>query len=514
MSGLLKSTKAAGGMTLISRILGLARDVILARSFGAGVGFDIFIVVFRIPNFLRRLFAEGGFSQAFVPILAEYKETRSKEEVRALLDQTFTMLGLVLLIVSFIGVVGASILISLFAPGFLEDQNKYELATSMLQITFPYILFISLTAFAGGILNTYRNFSVPAFTPVLLNLSLIACAIWLAPQFAPERQVVSLAWGVFIAGVAQLAFQIPFLLKLDLLPRPRLTGDRTGVGRVFKLMIPTLFAVSITQINLLVDTLMASFLQEGSISWLYYSDRLVEFPLGVFGVALATVILPNLSAEHANGSNEAYSKILTWAFGLVLLIALPASVGLAIMAKPLLTTLFQYSEFSTSDVIMASKSLAAYSIGLPAFILVKVLSSAFFSRQDTATPVKIGAVALMSNIVLILLLIGMLDHAGLALATSLAAYINAGLLYIMLKKQGHFQLDRQVMTRMLIRILTGAAVMSGLLLLFVPAIESWFAWSVYQRIFQLVLWVSGAVVVYFAVLWLSGLRKGDFSAPA
>ncbi len=513
MSGLFKATRAVGGMTMISRVFGLVRDVILARAFGAGVEFDVFIVVFRIPNFLRRLFAEGGFSQAFVPILAEYKETRSKEEVQSLIDQTVATLGLALLLVCVIGVVGAPVLISLFAPGFLAEPTKHALATDMLRITFPYILFISLTAFAGAILNTYRNFSVPAFTPVLLNLSLIGCALWLSPLFPAEQQVVALAWGVFIAGVAQLLFQIPFLLKLDLMPRPRLNGDRPGMLRVLLLMIPTLFAVSVTQINLLVDTLIASFLQEGSISWLYYSDRLVEFPLGVFGVALATVVLPNLSAQYANRDDEKYGNILTWSIGLVFLISLPAAFGLAIMAVPLLTTLFHYSEFSTNDVMMSSRSLAAYSVGLPAFILVKILSSAFFSRQDTATPVKVAVIALLSNIVLNLLLVYPLAHAGLALATSLAAYINAGLLFWLLKKRGHYRTGAAI-SSLLLKVILATAVMSVLLYILVHTPESWFAWNVYERIGWLLVWISGGALIYASVLWLSGLRMRDIKAPA
>ncbi len=513
MSRLLKSTRAVGSMTMISRVFGLLRDVILARAFGAGSGFDVFIVVFRIPNFLRRLFAEGGFSQAFVPILAEYKETRSKEEVQALLDQTVATLGTALLIVSAIGVFGAPLLITLFAPGFLEDQDKFHLAAEMLQITFPYILFISLTAFAGAILNTYGHFNVPAFTPVFLNLLMIMAAIWLAPYFAPERQVVALAWGVFIAGIVQMAYQVPYLLRLGFMPRPRWNGDRAGILRVFMLMIPTLFAVSVTQINLLVDTMMASYLPEGSISWLYYSDRLVEFPLGVFGVALATVILPNLSAEHAKGAAEDFGKILAWAVALVFLVSLPATLGLIILSKPLITTLFQYSEFSPNDMLMSSKSLSAYAVGLPGFILVKVLSSAFFSRQDTATPVKIGVVALISNIVLILILIGPLAHAGLALATSLAAYINAGLLYLLLQRRGQYKLQKPLLI-LVLRIVIAVVVMSVTLMLLLPSIDTWLHWNFYQRVIQLVLWVCLGMLVYAVTLWSTGLRPADLGTPA
>ncbi|MEX2353219.1 MAG: murein biosynthesis integral membrane protein MurJ [Gammaproteobacteria bacterium] len=513
MGKLLKSTRIVSGMTMISRVFGLVRDVVLARFFGAGLGLDVFIVAFRIPNFLRRLFAEGGFSQAFVPVLSEYRETRSEDEVKALLDQTVATLGMALLLISVIGIVAAPLLIALFAPGFIDDGDKYALASDMLRITFPYILFISLTAFAGAILNTYRNFAVPAFTPVLLNLSLIACAVWLAPHFPEGKEVVALAWGVLIAGGVQLAFQFPFLLRLGLIPRPRFDRDKEGVSRILVLMVPTLFAISVTQVNLLVDTLIASFLQTGSISWLYYSDRLVEFPLGVFGVALATVILPNLSAEHAKGSTQDYSRIMGWAIGLVLLISLPAAAGLMLMAKPLLTTLFQYAEFTTNDVIMASKSLTAYAVGLPGFILIKVLSSGFFARQDTRTPVKIAVIAMLSNIVLNVILVFPLAHAGLALATSLSAYINAGLLYIYLKRAGYYVPGKSI-AGLLIRIVAGLLVMISLLGYFLPASIFWFDWNVFHRVFELIIWVCFGVLVYFATLWLTGLRYNQMSSPS
>ena len=511
MTQLLKSTLVVSVMTSISRVFGLIRDVIIARYFGAGLGVDVFIVAFRIPNFLRRLFAEGGFSQAFVPVLSEYKEQRPADEVRALLDHTTATLGVVLFIVSAVGIVAAPVFIAIFAPGFLGDAAKSDLAAQMLRITFPYILFISLTALAGGILNTYRNFAVPAFTPVFLNLSLIGSAIWLAPRF-PEP-VVALAWGVFIAGIIQLLFQIPFLVRMRLLPVPRFNRDRAGVSRIMKLMLPTLFAISITQINLLVDTLIASFLQTGSISWLYYSDRLVEFPLGVFGVAMATVILPNLSAEQARGSREGYSRTLNWALCWVFLIALPAAVGLAMLAGPMLITLFQYREFTVHDVHMASRSLMAYSVGLPAFVLIKVLSSGYFSRQDTKTPVKAGVVAMLSNIVLNVILVFPLAHAGLALATSLAAYINAGLLYLIMYRQGHHTADKS-WAGYFIKMILGLIIMAVIFLTWVPAISIWQEWDVYHRIFQLSVWIVAGGSAYFAVLWITGLRFRDFTAPA
>ncbi|MGK0297494.1 MAG: putative peptidoglycan lipid II flippase [Gammaproteobacteria bacterium] len=513
MASMFKSTRLVGGMTMISRVFGMVRDVVLARIFGAGLGFDVFIVAFKIPNFLRRLFAEGGFSQAFVPVLSEYREKKTKEEVQALIDHTSATLGLILFFISIVGVIAAPVLISIFAPGFIDAGNKFELASDMLRITFPYILFISLTAFAGGILNTYRHFSVPAFTPVFLNLSLIACAIWLAPHFPEDKQVVALAWGVLIAGIIQLGFQIPFLIKLGLLPFPRFNRDKEGVSRILKLMVPTLFAASITQINLLVDTLIASFLQTGSISWLYYSDRMVELPLGVFGVALATVILPNLSAEHAKGDSNAYGKILTWALGLVFLISLPAAFGLALLSAPILTTLFQYAEFTTNDVLMSSKSLIAYSVGLPGFILIKVLSSAFFSRQDTRTPVKIAVVAMVSNIVLNLLLVKYLGHAGLALATSISAYINAGLLFIWLRKTD-LTLSLIPVMNILMKSIIAIIAMSTVLIYAVPEIGLWFEWGASHRILLLVTSISAGAMVYFLTLWLSGVRLRHITSPS
>jgi putative peptidoglycan lipid II flippase len=513
MAGLLKSTNVVGGMTMVSRVFGLVRDVVLARYFGAGLGVDVFIVAFRIPNFLRRLFAEGGFSQAFVPVLSEYREKRGDAAVQALIDQTGASLGAALLVITAAGVIGAPVLIAVFAPGFIGDSGKYTLAVDMLRITFPYILFISLTAFAGAILNTYRKFAVPAFTPVLLNLSLIACAIWLAPLFPEGRQVVALAWGVFIAGVAQLLFQYPFLYRLGRMPRPGLHRDREGVARILTLMLPTLFAVSVTQINLLIDTLIASFLQTGSISWLYYSDRIVELPVGVFGAALATVILPNLSSEHAKGGREGYSRIMSWSIGMVLLVSLPAAAGLILLASPILTTLFQYAEFTPGDVMMAGRSLIAYAVGLPAFILIKVLASGFFSKQDTRTPVKIAVVAMLSNIVLNLLLVVPLAHAGLALATSLSAYINAGLLYYTLKKTGHY-VPAASMPGLLLRTAAGLAVMAMMLGYFSPAAAVWFSWDVYQRVARLALWIGAGMMVYLVTLWLCGLRRSHLSSPS
>ena len=514
---LLKSTIIISVMTTISRVFGLIRDIVIAALFGPGLGVDVFIVSFRIPNFLRRLFAEGGFSQAFVPVLSEYKEHRKEEDVQKLIDQTSATLGLILFVITVIGVLISPILIMIFAPGFLNDASKSNLASELLKITFPYIFFISLTAFAGGILNTYKHFAIPAFTPVLLNISLIACAIWLAPLM--ETPIKALAWAVLIAGFVQLLFQAPFLLKIKKFPRPSLKSDQDGVRRILKLMVPILFAVSIVQINLLIDTLIASFLTTGSISWLYFSDRLVEFPLGVFGIALATAVLPNLSEKHAQGSSEKFSDTLDWSMRCIFLIALPAAIGLAMLAAPLITTLFNYKEFTILDVLMTGHSLRAYAIGLPAFVLIKVLSAGFFSRQDTKTPVKIGLIAVVANIILNILLVSLfnninheLAHVGLALATSLSAYLQAFLLFRKLKEIRVYQ-PRKKWIGFIAKIILALVVMIGIIFIGVDHVFVWVRWEVFDRIFNLMLWVLVSMLSYFSVLWLTGLRLRNITTP-
>lgn len=490
-------------MTLISRVLGFARDIIIARLFGAASGVDAFFVAFRIPNFLRRLFAEGAFSQAFVPILSEYKAQRSHEEVRLLTEHVTGALGAVLFLITLVGVIAAPLMVMLFAPGFLDEPLRYDLTVSMLRITFPYLLLVSLTALAGGILNTYGQFSVPAFTPVFLNLAMIGAAIWLAPQL--EHPVTALAWGVFIGGVLQLLFQLPYLRRLRLLPRPRFRRGDEGVRRVIKLMIPALFGVSVTQINLLFDTLIASFLVAGSVSWLYYSDRLVEFPLGVFGIALATVLLPSLSHTHAQASPKKFSATLDWALRWVLLIALPATLGLTILAGPLLTTLFHYGEFNARDVEMSARSLIGFGLGLAAYILIKVLAPAFYARQDMRTPVRIGIIAMLANMVMNVIFVFPLAHAGLALATALAAFLNAGLLYRALRKTGAYQ-PEPGWGLFAVRIAAANILMGGVLWLGMGDWSQWLHWPALTRAGHLALLTAAAAAIYFFSLWVGGLR--------
>ena len=505
----LKSTGVVSSMTMVSRFLGLARDIVIARYFGASAtpAADAFFVAFKVPNFLRRLFAEGAFSQAFVPVLSEYQATSSKSEVKSLIDHVAGTLGVSLLLITSIAVMFAPMLTLVFAPGFIQYEGKLALTTDVMRITFPYLLFISLTAFAGSILNTNNRFGVPAFTPVLLNLSLIGATLYLTPYF--DQPVMALAWGVFIAGVSQLFFQLPFLKRLDLLPHPKVSWKHSGVRKIIKLMIPALFGVSVSQINLLLDTILASFLQTGSVSWLYFSDRLMELPLGVFGIAIATVLLPSLSRKHAENSQKAYRDTMDWALRSVFVIGMPAALALCVLAEPMLTTLFQYGEMTGHDVEMAGRSLRAYSLGLMAFMLIKVLAPGYFSRQDTKTPVKIGIWAMAINMVLNLSLIWSLQHAGLALATSLAAFVNAGLLFMGLYREGIYR-PQAGWILFLLRLAVASVAMVMVLMNLTPAIEAWLAWGWLQRSGQLALVCGAGFAAYAVALLIVGMRPRDF----
>ncbi|WP_203143949.1 murein biosynthesis integral membrane protein MurJ [Marinobacter mangrovi] len=505
--GLLRSSGVVGVMTMLSRVLGLVRDMVIARYFGAGTGADAFFVAFKIPNFLRRLFAEGAFSQAFVPVLSSYREAQSMSEVRRLVNAVAGTLGLVLLGVTIVAMIGSPLLTWVFAPGFSDEPEKFALAADMLRITFPYLLLISLTAFAGAILNSYDRFAVPAFTPVLLNLVMIGAAIFLSPLM--ETPVMALAWGVFLAGALQLFFQLPFLMRLGLMPRPKVDYRHEGVRRVLRLMAPALFGVSVSQINLLLDTVLASFLQTGSVSWLYYSDRLSELPLGVFGVAIGTVILPNLSRKHAAEAPEQFAATVDWAIRAVLLIGVPAALALCLLAEPLLATLFHYGEVTDRDVVMSAQSLRAYSLGLLAFMLIKVLAPGFFARQDTRTPVRIGVVAMVSNMVFNLALIVPLAHAGLALATSLSAWLNATLLWRNLRREGAWR--RQAgWLRFLAQLAAANAALAAVILSLGVPVSQWLAMTGMERAQSMAVLVGSGVVAYFAVLALVGVRVRHF----
>lgn len=503
MASFAASAAKVGGYTLISRVLGFVRDLVVARVFGADAATDAFFVAFRIPNLMRRLFAEGAFAMAFVPVLSEYREQRSAAELKRFVDDVTGTLGLVLLVVTALGILAAPWLVLAFAPGFTDAPGQQLLATDMLRLTFPYLLFISLTALAGGILNTFGNFGVPAFTPVLLNLSLIGCAFWLAPQL--DRPIVALAWGVLLAGVAQLAFQWPFLARLGLLPRPRFSTRDPGVWRILRLMGPALLGVSVGQINMLVSTLLASFLAAGSISWLYYSDRLMEFPLGIIGVALGTVILPRLSREHSTDAPRAFSATLDWGLRWVLILGVPAALGLLVLAGPLFATLFLSDAFTAADVRSAAASLMAYAPGVLGFLGIKVLAPGYYARQHMRVPVRVAVIAMLTNMALSLALMRPLGHVGLALATSLAALLNAGLLLRGLLQDGVYRPERG-WTRLLIQGLGAGLVMSSVLYLGCPATDLWTTLGTGERVMQLFGWIGAGALAYGLTLLALGLR--------
>jgi putative peptidoglycan lipid II flippase len=507
---LLRSTALVGQMTLISRVLGLVRDSAIATMFGASAASDAFFVAFKIPNLFRRLFAEGAFSQAFVPVLAGHRTASTQAEVKQLVDAVFSALGLVLLAITAVGVLAAPVIITVFAPGFVGDETRFDLSVALLRLTFPYLLFIALTALVSGVLNTYGKFALPALTPALLNISFISCTLWLAPHLS--QPVYALAAAVLIGGALQLGFQLVGAWRIGMLPRPTRRLRHPGVKRILTLMGPALFGVSVAQINFLIDTFIASFLERGSISWLYYADRLMEFPLGIFGIALGTVILPHLSEHFARAQHASFSDTLDWALRAVLTLTLPSAVGLAVLAGPILSTLFEYGEFTARDVTLSAHALMAYASGLTGFIMVKVLAPGYYARQDTRTPVKIGVIAMLTNVVLCAVLALPLAHAGLALATSCAAFVNAGLLLRGLLRADVYRPGPGwwVFTA---RIVGACVVMAAFLWWASDAQALWSARSTLQRALTLAGLVGGGAAIYAGALWLAGLRPSHLAQP-
>jgi putative peptidoglycan lipid II flippase len=508
---LLKSLATISSLTLVSRILAFVRDVLIARVFGAGMATDAFFVAFRLPNLLRRLFAEGAFSQAFVPIFGEYRNRRGHEETQLLVDHVTTMLAIILFIVTLVGIIAAPVIVYISAPGFLKDAPKFDLTVQLLRITTPYIFFISLVAVAAAILNTYNKFWVPAVAPILLNVCFISAALWLAPYFDPP--IFALAWAVFIAGIVQLAFQVPFLKKIGMLPGIRFNWKDPGMRRVIRQMGPAVFGVSIGQISMLINTIFASFLAAGSVSWLYYADRLMEFPSGILGVALGSILLPSLSKCHADNNTAEYSKLLDWGLRLTIMLTLPAALALGMVAVPLLATFFQRGAFAAHDVLMTSHALIGYSIGLIGIILVKILAPGFYAKQDIRTPVKIGIVTLLATQAMNALFIGWIQHAGLALSIGLAACLNSAILFHFLRKRGIYQ-PEPGWAKFFVRIVI-ALLALGLTLWFGMGTEqSWLTGSGWSRVLRLTVLVAEGVVVYFVVLGVLGFRPRDFSRRA
>ncbi|MDP4536865.1 murein biosynthesis integral membrane protein MurJ [Alkalimonas collagenimarina] len=507
---LLRSGLIVSSMTLISRVLGLLRDVVIASFVGAGAAADAFFFANRIPNFLRRLFAEGAFSQAFVPVLSEVKAKHGDDAVRELVAKVAGTLGVVVTLVTLFGVIASPLVALLFGMGwFIEwlqggpDAARFELASFMLKITFPYLWFISFVALSGAILNTYNKFAVAAFTPVFLNIAIIAAAVFASDWFA--EPAIALAWGVFFGGLIQLLFQLPFLARAGLLVMPRWGWRDPGVVKIRTLMLPALFGVSVSQINLLLDTLIASFLLTGAVSWLYYSDRLLEFPLGLFGIAIATVILPTLSRMHASASMEDFRHTLDWALRFIALFGFPAMAGLMVLGKPIIAVLFMRGEFTSTDVDMVSYSLFAYATGLFSFMLIKILAPAFYARQDMKTPVRIGIIAMVANMAFNLMLAPFLSYVGLALATALSASLNAFLLYRGLQKTGVYHISSTSLVFVL-RVMMASCIMAFVLWWWLPDMAFWYQQSTTWQMGQLLMSCVLAALGYFGCLWLLGGR--------
>lgn len=504
---LLKSLATVSSMTMISRVLGFIRDAIIARFFGAGMATDAFFVAFKLPNLLRRIFAEGAFSQAFVPILAEYKSQQGEEATRTFVAYVAGLLTLVLALVTLIGIIASPIIILITAPGFTEPVEKFELASLMLKITFPYILLISLASLAGAILNTWNRFSVPAFVPTFLNLSMIGFTLFAMPYFNPP--VLALAFAVLVGGILQLLYQLPYLKKIGMLVLPRVNLRDSGVWRVLKLMAPAILGVSVSQISLIINTIFASLLVSGSVSWMYYADRLMEFPSGVLGVALGTILLPSLSKSFSKGDLTQYSELLDWGLRLCFLLALPSAVALGVIAKPLISTLFEYGEFSAFDSEMTRQALVAYSVGLLGLILIKVLAPGFYSRQDIKTPVKIAIMTLLLTQLMNLAFILPLKHAGLALSISIAACFNASLLFWQLRKKQIFK-PQPGWFVFLVKISISVLVMSMVLWFGAELLPSWSTGGMLCRLCRLFLLVIAGVIAYFGTLIILRFKLKQF----
>ncbi|ELA9372251.1 murein biosynthesis integral membrane protein MurJ [Vibrio parahaemolyticus] len=513
---LLKSGMIVSAMTLISRALGLVRDVVVANLMGAGASADVFFFANKIPNFLRRLFAEGAFSQAFVPVLTENHAQGDMDKTRELIARAAGTLGVIVSIVTVLGVLGSGVVTALFGFGWFLDwmhggpaAEKFELASLMLKITFPYLWFITFVALSGAILNTLGKFAVSSFTPVFLNVMIILAAWFISPQMSQPE--IGLAIGVFLGGLVQFLFQIPFLIKAGVMVKPKWGWRDPGVVKIRTLMIPALFGVSVSQINLLFDTFIASFLQTGSISWLYYSDRLLEFPLGLFGIAIATVILPALSRKHVDSQSEGFAHTMDWGVRMVTLLGIPAMLGLMALAKPMLMVLFMRGEFSPQDVHQASLSLLAYASGLLNFMLIKVLAPGYYSRQDTKTPVKYGIIAMVTNMVFNAIFAYFYGYVGLAIATALSAFVNMALLYRGLHIAGVYQITKRTVFFIIRLVIAGAAMVAAILWQ-LEDMSVWLEWSFAHRSGMLGTLIGLGAAVYLAVLFLTGVRLKDLKA--
>lgn len=507
---LFRASGVVAVMTLLSRILGFVREIMLAAAFGAGAGMDAFLVALMIPNFGRRMFAEGAFSQAFVPVFTETKTTQPHESARDLVAVTMGTLGGVLSVVTVIGCLCAPLLVWAFASGFHADPDKAALSAGLLRWTFPYLMFISLTSMAGGILNAYGNFAIPAFTPVILNVCLIASA------FVDSGSVQALAWAVFLAGILQFAFQLPALLKLRLLPMPRWGWKDARVRRIVGLMLPVMLGSSIAQVSLLLNSNLSTHLGDGPVSWLYYANRLMEFPLGIFSIAIGTAILPTLAAQHATKSTANFSATLDWALRLMLVIGLPAAVGMVLFAGPLVATVYGHGRFSADDVRMTTYALWAYGLGFIGFSLIKVLTPGFYARQETKVPMHFAITGLCVGMAASLVLFALAlhfhiaaAHVGLAASTSLTAWVNASLLLRRLRRD-QIYVPREGWGRYALQLLLANLALAAVVLYGAGPLAEWMASGSATRALRVMLVIAAGIAVYFTVLGVCGLRPRHF----
>ncbi len=512
-------------MTLVSRVLGLVRDVVIANVMGAGVMADVFLFANKIPNFLRRLFAEGAFAQAFVPVLSEYQvkdeqqseqddKKNNHQQTRLLIAQVSGTLGVIITGVTLFGMLASPVFVMLFGFGWFVDWlngapggEKFTLAGNLLSITFPYLWFISFAALSGAVLNTMGRFAVGAFTPVLLNIAIIGMAIWGSPY--TESPAHALAWGVFLGGLIQFLFQIPFMCKAGMLVKPTWAWHSEGVTKIRKLIVPALFGISVTQINLLLDTIIASFLITGSISWLYYADRLLEFPLGLFGIGIATVVLPSLSKLHSKNNSAEFSGTLDWGIRVICLFGWPALAGLMVLSQPIIMVLFMRGEFTEQTVLKVSMALFAYLAGLLSFMFIKILAPGYYARQDTKTPVKIGIIAMVANMLFNLMLAPFLGYVGLALATTLSATLNAWLLYRGLKTSGIYKLSAKTLI-FIGKLVVSSSVMALVVYQLSADFDVWLAMGLIEQVIQLTICITLGIVSYLSMIILLGIRLADF----
>ncbi|QYD68466.1 murein biosynthesis integral membrane protein MurJ [Paraburkholderia edwinii] len=509
---LFRALLTVSGFTLLSRVTGLARETLIARAFGASQFTDAFYVAFRIPNLLRRISAEGAFSQAFVPILAEFKNQQGHDATKALVDATSTVLAWVLLVISLLGVVAASWVVLVVASGLRTDGDAFPLAVTMTRIMFPYIVFISLTSLASSVLNTYKHFSMPAFAPVLLNVAFIFAAVFVAPHL--RTPVYALAWAVIAGGILQFIVQLPVLKKIDMLPRIGLNPIRAlahrGVKRVLAKMVPSMFAVSVAQISLIINTNIASHIGPGAVSWINYADRLMEFPTALLGVALGTILLPSLSKAHVDADTHEYSSLLDWGLRVTFLLAAPSAIALFFFAEPLTATLFHYGKFDGNAVVMVGRALAAYGVGLVGLILIKILAPGFYAKQDIKTPVKIGIGVLIFTQACNYVFVPIFSHAGLTLSVGLGACMNALFLFIGLRRRGIY-MPSAGWTRFFVQLFGACLVLAGVM----RWLSASFDWiGMHDAPFTRIVLLGACLVLfaalYFGMLWLMGFKYAYF----